>query len=737
MILGEYLLNPDKKTALVISNRIARDFYLDHDFIGQNVVYETDSIPIIEPPVGILSFPSDSVIAELILGLLANAGTSAKFSRSDHTHGTPSIYTDGVTLSGNGNEDNPLQVISENLRIELRKTLSYLQWRYIGDVWNDLISLAEIIGPAGETGETGKYIVDIDFVSNDMVFTFNDASTISIIDAELTLKGDRGIQGEIGLTGPRGETGLQGVVGPAGKYIVNAEFAGNDILFTFNDASTEVLVDAKTILKGDTGAQGVQGLTGATGSQGPQGLPGIKGDQGEEIEIQNNGTYIQWKYISDTGWTNLASIESLRGLQGVQGVQGVKGDQGEAAIGTIYFMQDESSEKSGYKILSRIVPSGAEGITTVTLDTPSAEVLLNKFLSPIGDPSITALTPGIRTYNLYAAVSALTGETKIKGYLYKYSSADVETLMYQFETGNIDSLTTNLYLSNIIITDLLSMDITDRFSLKLYAVTDSATPVDVTFYFDDSSHTSHVVSPIAQGIQGVEGPVGPAGPDGPIGKNIEIQNSGTYIQWRVVGDLSWTNLIAIADITGAQGIQGEQGLKGDKGDAGAQGIQGLTGETGAKGDQGVQGLKGDKGDRGDTGLQGLQGEQGIQGDPATDTNTRIFTFVLHRGENATTGVNKTNKLIADKAYTITKAYAYATTAPTGAALIFDINKNGTTIWITQANRVQVEAAANYGTQTSFDVTTLAEGDVLSIDIDQIGSTLPGADITVQLKCEKA
>lgn len=121
----------------------------------------------------------------------------------------------------------------------------------------------------------------------------------------------------------------------------------------------------------------------------------------------------------------------------------------------------------------------------------------------------------------------------------------------------------------------------------------------------------------------------------------------------------------------------------------------------------------------------------------TDTNTRIFTFVLHRGENATTGTNKTNKLIADKAYTISKAYAYAVTAPTGAALIFDINKNGTTIWTTQANRLQVAATANYGTQTSFDVTTLAEGDVLSIDIDQIGSTVSGADITVQLKCEKA
>jgi hypothetical protein len=120
---------------------------------------------------------------------------------------------------------------------------------------------------------------------------------------------------------------------------------------------------------------------------------------------------------------------------------------------------------------------------------------------------------------------------------------------------------------------------------------------------------------------------------------------------------------------------------------------------------------------------------------AINTNTRLFTFVLHRGENATTGLNKTNKLIVDKAYTINKAYAYATTAPTGAALIFDINLNGSTIWSTQANRLQIAAGANSGTQTSFNSTALVENDILSIDIDQIGSTLPGADITVVLRAD--
>jgi hypothetical protein len=114
--------------------------------------------------------------------------------------------------------------------------------------------------------------------------------------------------------------------------------------------------------------------------------------------------------------------------------------------------------------------------------------------------------------------------------------------------------------------------------------------------------------------------------------------------------------------------------------------------------------------------------------------TRDFTFVLHRNGNSSIGVGKTNTLIVPAAMTITKAYAYAKIAPTGAGLIFDINKNGTTIWTTQADRLTIADGQNSGVQTSFDITSLAENDLLSIDIDQIGSTLAGGQITVVLKC---
>lgn len=109
----------------------------------------------------------------------------------------------------------------------------------------------------------------------------------------------------------------------------------------------------------------------------------------------------------------------------------------------------------------------------------------------------------------------------------------------------------------------------------------------------------------------------------------------------------------------------------------------------------------------------------------------VFTVI----GTLTTGTSVTPILVAHRALTIVKAYANVKTAPTDDDLILDINKNGSTIWSTQANRVTVSDAATSGTQTSFNTTALAEGDILTLDIDQVGSTVAGADLTVTLRCK--
>lgn len=112
--------------------------------------------------------------------------------------------------------------------------------------------------------------------------------------------------------------------------------------------------------------------------------------------------------------------------------------------------------------------------------------------------------------------------------------------------------------------------------------------------------------------------------------------------------------------------------------------------------------------------------------------TPIFTFPI--AGSLIVGSSLTSALIITETLEITKVYGYTKTAPVGANIIVDVNKNGASIWgSTPANRLTISDGNQSGSQTSFDIVTLAEGDVLTIDVDQIGATTAGSDLTVQVK----
>jgi hypothetical protein len=60
-------------------------------------------------------------------------------------------------------------------------------------------------------------------------------------------------------------------------------------------------------------------LKGNTGDTGNAGTDGVDGEDGREVEFQNNGTYIQWKYSDETTWTNLVALADITGEDGEDG----------------------------------------------------------------------------------------------------------------------------------------------------------------------------------------------------------------------------------------------------------------------------------------------------------------------------------------------------------------------------------------------------------------------------------
>lgn len=129
---------------------------------------------------------------------------------------------------------------------------------------------------------------------------------------------------------------------------------------------------------------------------------------------------------------------------------------------------------------------------------------------------------------------------------------------------------------------------------------------------------------------------------------------------------------------------------------------------------------------------------------ATITGTTIYgdtisgdikTIVFDIPGTAAAGTFQTTSFIVPMACTITKAYLYQRTASTGTTtLTVDIHKTGTSIWSgDQTKRLSASTGVVSASQTSFTTTALVETDRLDIDFDNVGSTVAGANITVELK----
>lgn len=83
-------------------------------------------------------------------------------------------------------------------------------------------------------------------------------------------------------------------------------------------------------------------------------------------------------------------------------------------------------------------------------------------------------------------------------------------------------------------------------------------------------------------------------------------------------------------------------------------------------------------------------------------------------------------------FRITEVRLDCKTAPTGAAIIVDVNVNAASIF-SLGNRPQIAAAATSGTSSTFLSDSLSENDLITIDIDQVGSSVAGSNLTISIR----
>ena len=230
-----------------------------------------------------------------------NNGTAIQWKYSDETD-----WRDLVALSElrgaageNGKNGTDGKDGINGKSIEVQRATEYIQWRYEGDEWQNLVAIADITGPAGQNGKDGANGKTPEFRVSENTLQWRyvgDEVWLNLYDLSV-LKGLDGRDGTDGKDGTNGQNGSDGADGKDG----NTPFIGENGNWWIGDIDTGVKA------AGIDGTDGVDGTDGDKGDKGDKGDPGEKGDKGEKGEKGDkgdkgqNGSCAGWFY--GTLWT--------------------------------------------------------------------------------------------------------------------------------------------------------------------------------------------------------------------------------------------------------------------------------------------------------------------------------------------------------------------------------------------------------------------------------------------------
>ena len=163
--------------------------------------------------------------------------------------------------------------------IEVQRATEYIQWRYEGGEWQNLVAIADITGPTGQNGKDGANGKTPEFRVNESTLQWRyvgDEIWLNLYDLSV-LKGLDGRDGADGKDGINGKNGADGKDGADG----NTPFIGENGNWWIGTT--------------DTGVKAA-GVDGEKGDKGDKGDPGEKGDKGDKGDAGQDGSSPGWFY---------------------------------------------------------------------------------------------------------------------------------------------------------------------------------------------------------------------------------------------------------------------------------------------------------------------------------------------------------------------------------------------------------------------------------------------------------
>ena len=206
--------------------------------------------------------------------------------------------------------------------VELQMTDSEIQWRYPDGEWKKLVALADITGPAGQDGsdgtdgKTAEFQVDGDTLQ----WRYRGESVWLNLYDLTTLKGADGSDGQDGTDGKDGADGQNGVDGKT----VEVRKTDSAVQWRYEGEEWRDLV-ALSDITGPAGQDGSDGIDGKDGVNGTNGKDGTNGIDGKTPEIRVDGNTLQWRYTGESNWRDLYDLSTLKGADGANGADGQNG----------------------------------------------------------------------------------------------------------------------------------------------------------------------------------------------------------------------------------------------------------------------------------------------------------------------------------------------------------------------------------------------------------------------------
>ena len=229
--------------------------------------------------------------------------------------------------------------------VEIRKEASYIQWRYAGGSWKNLVALSSLAGSSGQNGEN----VELQMTDAEIQWRYPDGEWKKLVALA-------------DITGPAGQDGSDGTDGKTAEFQVDGDtlqwrYTGESVWLNLYDLTTLKGADGSDGQDGTDGKDGADGQDGVDGKTvevrksdsavqwryegeewqdlvalsditGPAGQDGNDGTDGKTAEFRVDGDHLQWRYRGESVWLNLYDLTTLKGKDGANGQDGTDGKDG-------------------------------------------------------------------------------------------------------------------------------------------------------------------------------------------------------------------------------------------------------------------------------------------------------------------------------------------------------------------------------------------------------------------------